>query len=61
MHLSLPGRFIVLMPNEKFITLSQKIDDKDERERLKNIVKENLQKDYGAIVEHQLFQKTKKI
>ena len=49
-HLSLPGRFIVLMPNEKFITLSQKIDDKDERERLKNIVKENLQKDYGAIV-----------
>ena len=50
MHLSLPGRFIVLMPNEKFITLSQKIDNKEERVRLKNIVKGNLPEGYGAIL-----------
>ena len=50
MHLSLPGRFVVLMPNEKFITLSQKIENKEERDRLKAIVKESLPKGYGAIV-----------
>ena len=49
-HLSIPGRFIVLMPNEKFITISQKINDEHERERLKNILKNNLPKNYGAII-----------
>ena len=49
-HLSIPGRFIVLMPNEKFITISQKINDEKERERLKNILKNNLPKGYGAII-----------
>ena len=49
-HLSIPGRFIVLMPNEKFITISQKINDEKERERLKNILKNNLPKNYGAII-----------
>ena len=49
-HLSIPGRFTVLMPNEKFITLSQKIDDEKERARLKEILKEVLPKGYGAII-----------
>ena len=49
-HLSLAGRFIVLMPSQNFITLSQKIDNEEERERLKNIVKKNLPKPYGAII-----------
>lgn len=49
-HLSIPGRFIVLMPNEKFVTISQKINDEHERERLKNILKNNLPKGYGAII-----------
>ena len=38
------------MPNEKFITLSQKIDDEKERARLKAILKEVLPKGYGAII-----------
>ena len=49
-HLSIPGRYVVIMPNEKFITISQKIDDESERERLKNILKENIPTDYGAII-----------
>ena len=34
-HLSLPGRFVVIMPNENFITISQKINNEKERNRLK--------------------------
>lgn len=49
-HLSIPGRFIVLIPEEKFITISQKIDSEEERERLKKILKENMNKGYGAII-----------
>ena len=58
-HLSMPGRFTVLMPNEKFITISQKIDDEKERARLKNILKENLPKDYGAIIRTSAVNKSK--
>ncbi len=49
-HINLPGRFLVFMPNSNFITVSQKIEDKNERERLINIVKEILPKDTGAII-----------
>ncbi len=49
-HISIPGRFVVLIPNEKFITISQKIDDSNERERLKNIIKDNITDNYGAII-----------
>lgn len=49
-HLSLPGRFVVIMPNEDFITISQKIDNENERNRLKSIVKKCLPQGFGAIV-----------
>ena len=49
-HLSLPGRFIVLMPSQNFITISQKIDNKNERERLKSIAQKHLAEGYGAII-----------
>ena len=49
-HLSLPGRFVVIMPNEDFITISQKIDSENERDRLKSIVKKCLPQGFGAIV-----------
>lgn len=58
-HLSIPGRFVVLMPNEKFITISQKIDGEQERRRLKNIVEENLPKGYGAIIRTSAVNKNK--
>ena len=47
-HLSIPGRFVVVMPKEKFITISQKIDDEEERKRLINILKNNIPDGYGA-------------
>ena len=49
-HINLPGRFIVFMPNSNFITISQKIEEVEERERLLNIVKEKLPKNTGAII-----------
>lgn len=49
-HINLPGRFVVFMPNSNFITVSQKIEDKKERERLIGIVKEILPKNTGAIL-----------
>lgn len=48
---TLPGRFIVLMPNIPRIGISKKIEDKDERQRLKEIVKSYLpKKEMGAII-----------
>jgi len=49
-HISLTGRFIVLLPNSPFITISQKITDEQERARLTEITKKYIPKDMGAIV-----------
>ena len=49
-HISLPGKFVVLMPNIDFITISQKIDDKKKKDELINIIKDNLPDGFGAIV-----------
>lgn len=49
-HINLPGRFVVFMPNTNFITVSQKIEKEEERNRLINIVKTALPKDTGAII-----------
>ncbi len=49
-HISLPGRFIVLMPETEFITISKKIEKEAEKKRLLDIVKNSLPKGYGVIV-----------
>ncbi len=49
-HITITSRFIVFMPNVDFITLSQKIENEAERERLKNIVKKYLPEHTGAII-----------
>ncbi len=46
-HLNIPGRFIALCPNTPFVTVSQKIKNK---QKFKKIVKNNLPEDLGAIV-----------
>ena len=48
--IQLPGRFCVFMPKEKFVTISQKIENKEEKERLINIVKKYLPSNTGAII-----------
>ena len=49
-HISLSGRFIVIMPNIDFITISQKIDDKKKKDELIKFIKENLPEGFGAII-----------
>lgn len=49
-HITIPGNYVVLMPNTNIITASQKIEDKFERERLIKIVKNAIPEGFGAIV-----------
>ncbi len=46
----LTGRFCVFMPKEDFITISQKIEDSNEKSRLINMVKKYLPEKTGAII-----------
>ena len=60
-HINLPSKYIALMPNTDIITVSQKIEDKDEQERLKKLVREHLSKGNGAIIRTSAQNKDKEI
>src|SRR5512141_294884 len=47
-HVSLPGRYLVLMPTVEHVGVSRKITDDDERRRLKTILKEFRQERGGG-------------
>jgi len=47
---TVPGRFVVLVPNENYIGVSKKIDNFREKKRLKRIAREILPKNFGLIV-----------
>src|SRR5512140_319391 len=47
-HVSLPGRYVVLMPTVEHVGVSRKITDEDERRRLKTILKEFRQERGGG-------------
>lgn len=49
-HISLSGRFVVIMPNAEFITVSQKIEDEKEAKRLKELVNKYIPENYGVII-----------
>lgn len=49
-YLSLPGRFVVLMPNMRHIGISRKIQDEKERDRLKSIIEAVRPGDVGFVV-----------
>ncbi len=49
-HISLPGRHLVLMPTVNHIGVSRRIEEKEERERLKAIIQEIRPADIGFIV-----------
>ena len=49
-HISLPSKYIVFMPNTDFVTISQKIEEKNEQDRLIKLVKENISKGNGAVI-----------
>src|SRR2546425_3018489 len=49
-QISLPGRYLVLMPGHDHIGVSRKIEDRQERTRLKALIKEIRPKGSGLIV-----------
>lgn len=49
-HITLPGRYLVLLPTAQYIGISRRIDDERERERLKAIAESIKPPDFGLIV-----------
>ena len=50
-HISIPGRFLVLMPYDNHIGLSKRIESRQERDRIRKIIEElKLPKDIGFII-----------
>jgi len=49
-HINLSGRFVVLMPETDIITISQKIENEDEKNRLLEIAKKYIPKNAGLIL-----------
>lgn len=49
-NITLPGRQLVLLPNADYIGISRRIEEEDERQKLKKIVEKIKPKDMGLIV-----------
>ncbi len=49
-EISFPGRYIVLLPFSKKISISQKIKSKEERNRLSRLITSIIPKNYGVII-----------
>lgn len=49
-HISIPGKYIVLIPRENSIGISKKIENEEERSRLKNIFEKYKPENCGIIV-----------
>ena len=48
--INIPGRFVAVLPNDKFITVSQKIESEKERDRLIQIAKKVTNDNIGLII-----------
>ena len=49
-HITLPGRFLVLIPTANYVGVSRRIEDEKERERLKNTVDRMKPRNFGVII-----------
>jgi ribonuclease G len=49
-HVTLPGRYLVYLPNSRHIGVSRRIESPEERERLRNLMEELQNEDEGFIV-----------
>ncbi len=49
-HITLPGRFLVLIPTANYVGVSRRIEDEKERERLKNTVERIKPRNFGIII-----------
>ena len=59
-HIKITGKYVILMPNTNIVTISQKIGDEKERERLLKIIKSKLPENTGAILRTAAEKKTEK-
>lgn len=59
-HISLVGKYLVVMPETTIITISQKITDAEEKERLKNTIKKILPQNTGVILRTSAITKNEK-
>ena len=59
-HIKLTGKYVVLMPNTNIVTISQKIENEEEREKLLKTIKEFLPENTGAIVRTAAVKKSSK-
>lgn len=59
-HIKLTGKYVVLMPRTNIVTISQKIENEEERKRLLEIVKGILPENVGAIVRTAAVKKNEK-
>ena len=60
-HIKLTGKYIILLPQTTIVTISQKIMNEAEKERLIKIVKNNLPEGVGAIIRPSAEQKEESI
>jgi ribonuclease G len=49
-HISLPGRFLVYMPGSRHVGVSRKIEDREERARLRAIAREVIPENAGGVI-----------
>ncbi|CAN5677445.1 ribonuclease G [soil metagenome] len=49
-HISLAGRFLVYMPQSDHVGVSRKIEDREERSRLRSLAREILPKEAGGVI-----------
>lgn len=58
-NLNISGKFVVIIPNSEFVTISQKIENNDEILRLTNIVNDCKIENYGVIIRTSAINATK--
>jgi ribonuclease E len=59
-HISLPGRYLVLLPNKPGSGISRKIEDEEDRQKIKNLMGQlKIPDDMGFIVRTAGFNRTK--
>ena len=60
-HISLPSKYIVFTPNTDIITVSQKIENKEEVKRLIDLAKNNIKGNNGLIIRTSAARKTQEV
>ena len=60
-HIKLTGKYVILMPNTNIVTISQKVVDEKEKERLLKIIKSKLPENTGAILRTAAEKKSEKV